>query len=270
MEDNNKNSILDLLKKNYTLINEENETGFKINTDTSKNINKNTLNVSDYIKLAGTFTARTAGTRNLIATLTFKEGQEIKLPAETKVIQVQLSVSLEQPNKASKFALNSDQEIVFIIANTSELDATKIKIEQMSDLLSKDDIHITKEKLVNETYEEVGDSKDIESFNKDDNSLDTAERFRVTGKLKTDEKGKKKLGILVKYKEAETLEAAVDKLGAKFEKEITIVGVTIVGKVESMLPPKIKLGSSYDVTFIFTNESTEFPATGLKLEVKQE
>ncbi|MCZ6913117.1 MAG: hypothetical protein O7C59_00305 [Rickettsia endosymbiont of Ixodes persulcatus] len=271
MEDSNniKNSMLGLLKKNYSVINKEDETGFTINNDTSEKINDDTLTVKDSIKLAGTFTPKIAGKRKLITTLKFKEGQAIKLPAEIEVIQVQLSVSLERPKEFSKFALNSDQKIVFLITNTSGLDATEIKIEQMADPLLKD-IVIKKEKLVNEAYENVGDSKDITSFNLDDNKLDTSERLYITGKLKTNEEGKKKLGILVKYKEAETLEDSDDKLGAKFEQEITIVGVTIVGKVDPKLPQKIKLGGSYEVTFIFTNESTEFPATGLKLEVKQE
>ncbi|MDQ8038799.1 MAG: hypothetical protein REH83_00140 [Rickettsiella sp.] len=270
-EDNTDEKIVALTQEKNIIINEEKVTGFKINTDDSENINNISLEKGEVIKLKGTFTPLVLGRRSLSTTLKFKEGTEVKLSTKTEVIQVLLKIEPDLAlTQLTNVLLNSEKEVVFFIKNETELDATGIKVEET--FLLKDVTLVEEELAETREYIEKGKILTLEEFNKvNTNKLEFNHRYRVTGKLNTDVEGNKEFGILVKFNELKTLEVSDErKNGIKFSKKIDIISIPIKGKITKKLPDKIKLGQSIDVIFSFTNESKEFSATNIQLEVKQE
>lgn len=265
MEDNNNGENVTLNTESKVVVNKV--TGFTVDEKLSENINTNSLAANSTAKLVGNFIPDVLGIRKLTATFKYAEGKDIPISSETKVIQVQLSVALDPSvSLPDKVALNCDHEVTFLIKNETELDATAIQIN--TTLLN--DVKILEEEPVNDGYK-AGHAITIEDFNtKNDNKLDPNHQYRVTGKLNTEEQGAKDLTLLVKHKELESLkEGDENKNGVKFEKTITIETVKIAPSVEG-LPVKIKLGESADVIFSFTNESADFSATNVKIEITQE
>jgi hypothetical protein len=247
-------------------INEE----FNVDYEASQNINSAHLDKAVVINLVAKFSPKTQGARTLRAILTYAEGEAVKSEVlETKAIQVSLSIGLATPSTLpEKLSLNSDQAVEFLIKNESGLDATQIKLNV--ELL--DGVTIVKEiPDGNGGYITEGSEIQLDEFNAQaNNSLDFEHRFRIKGKVKTDETGKKTLSVLVRYDELKTLaDNDSDKAGKKFESNIEIVGVPIEVQIIKPLPKKIKLGQTAELGFKFTNKSDQFAATNVQIEITQ-
>jgi hypothetical protein len=270
MEDNNNVENLEFAepKQDFEIVKVSDN--FEIKKDVSENI-ASTLAEKTTAKLVGTFTTKKAGKQKLTAIFKYGEGDAVKVFTETEVIAVKLVIKLDKPTVLPKnLAINSEQEVEFLINNPTEFEATKIKLEGIEGLV---DISIIKEKPKNDgDYEVVGNTLSVEDFNKGSEvKLDAKHRFRIKAKIKTDEAESTTLKLLVKYHELEYLEQAdVDKEGAKFEQTVDVQAIKVIGEVTTKLPAKIKLGSEYEVVFQFINENTEFSATGVNITVTEE
>ena len=252
--------------RNNLNINIKEGTNFTINRDKT-NIEK-ILEKDTTAKLVGAFSPNALGKKKLTAIFKYKEGEAVAVSGEIEVIQVKLNVELVKPvGFANIFPLNSEQQVEFFIRNETALDATEIHIETSS----LENVTVEKGAPDSEGYNWENPII-LDIFEKNTSSkLDPSHRFRVKGNIKTDEMGEKKLTILVKYRELESLaEDDLEKQGARFEKTINIENVPITGSLESSLPDKIKLGNSYNVIFNFFNKSKQFSATDVRIEIMQE
>ncbi|MES2141400.1 MAG: hypothetical protein V4471_00715 [Pseudomonadota bacterium] len=248
------------------LIKVEEGTNFTIDLDETS-IEK-ILEKDKTAKLVGAFSPNALGKKKLTAIFNYKEGDVVEVSSETEVIQVKLNIELVKPVDFSKnFPLNFEEEVEFLIKNETGLDATEIQIK--TNLL--ENVTVEEGKPDGSEGYNWESPIDLDIFEKNNSSkLDPSHRFRVKGKLKTDETGEKKLTILVKYRELESLaEDDLEKQGAKFEENINIESVPIEGLLKKTLPDKTKLGNSYNVIFNFINKSKQFPATDVRIEIMQ-
>lgn len=271
MEENNKDKDFLLVgaDQTFSIITNDN-TDFEIDKGHSENI-KASLSPNAVAKLAGTFTAKTAGKKILSAVFKYGEGDDATAVTETEVIAVKLVLSLVKPAiLPAKLPKNHLQEVEFLLKNETEFEATKVQLEAIEGLTG---LVITKEKAKNNDYETVGDKISLVEANKlpQDTLLEAKHQFRIQGKLTTSETGSKIVKILVNYQELEYLDSIdKDKQEAKFEQAIEIQAISVIGTVTTNLPPKIKLGSTQQVVFQFTNQDAEFSATGINITVTQE
>lgn len=272
MEENNSNKdISKVTAQQSAIVTNKVKGKFKLNEEKSKNIASDQLEKSQTAELAGTFIPSEAGKQKLVAVFKYAEGKSVEAFTETEVIQVKLKLRLLKPEFLSeKLPFNFKQEVEFFIENPTEFDATKILLK-VSGLL--DGLFIVREKPDGKgDYEKVEDENlTLADFSENSAiTLDSKHRFRLKGKIKTDKIGTETLSILVKYDELKTLsESDPTKDGEKFEKTITIEGVSVVGNVKTKLPDKVKLGESYEVIFEFTNQSANFPATGVNISIEE-
>lgn len=272
MEDNNITELEAKRTETGTSIIRINDTikgEFEIDANKSENTNKALLGKKEIITLAGNFTAKTLGKKTLVAIFNYDEGEEVRSKIlETEAIQVSLSIKLDESSSLpEKLPLNSEEEVEFLVTNESGLDATEITLE--TELLNE--VTIVKQIPDGEGNYKTESPISLEKFNQQgNNSLDHTHRFRINGKIKIVERENNKLSVLVKYKELETLAVNdPDKNGKKFAKDIEIVEVPIAMEVIKPLPNKIKLGVATPVSFKFTNQSEQFAATNVQIEITQ-
>lgn len=266
-----KRNVATEVKQAFNIITNDN-TGFTVRESDSENIVES-LQTSAVAKLAGTFEAKTAGNRTLTATFNYAEGAAVTTTTTTTVIAVELTAILEQMLPAS-IALNATQEVIFLVSNTSGLDATDITIKDVNDSLGtiqlfKEDDDGSGKYTATAKWTEV----DMAIFNAKDASertLDHNQRFRITATLKTNTAGEKNIELLVTYDEAKHLDDKNKKTGAKVEYATKVVGITVEGTVSKTLLNNIKLGSTHELVFSFTNNSKEHAATGIKIVIDQQ
>lgn len=270
MENNNDARIMvNTESEDFSIITNEAGTGFTVDEDKSEHIARS-LEKSAIAKLAGNFIPKNLGTRKLVALFNYKEGQPVEVSAKTEVVQVKLTIDLVTPKELpDKLAFNSTQEVEFFIKNETDLDATEIFIN--TDGLLAITI-IEEEPDGNNGYKPVEKTLNIQAFSSRNSEvkLDPSHRFRIKGKVATNELGSKNLKIVVGYKELASLtELDSDKAGAKFEKAINIESISVIRDVVTRLPEKIKLGSKHPVVFQFTNQSAEFSITGISISIEE-
>ena len=276
MEDNNKDENLALAEtQDFKIVTTIDD--FEINKDESEKI-ASSLAKSTVAKLAGTFTANEVGKRTLKATFNYEQGEPVEAVAETEVIAVKLEISPISPHPfPTSLPKNAEQEVEFIIKHKTELGnpvpqniadfaATGITID-VEGLLERLTI-IEEEPDGEDTYKAIELPIDINKFNEGKGKLNPLHQFRIKGTFKMGD-GPTKLKILVKYDESKCLKTKDDQEGAKFEETINVQDIKVVGQVTTKLPTKIKLGSAHDVVFQFTNQSTEFPVTGVEITISQ-
>ncbi|WP_010598037.1 hypothetical protein [Rickettsiella massiliensis] len=269
---NDKGSYLTIDKNNFDVINNTSQY-FVLNEEDSKNIGHSLQKESSVI-LVGTFIAKKCGEEKLSVSFSYKEGDSIDLFTKTEVVQVQLNLEMIK-SIPEKVAAKSKHEVEFLIINKYGLDATDINI--IPGVL--EDITIIEESI-NEKFEVVEKINDfsLEEFNlkqKNEKVLDSYRQFRVKGKVIINDSGLFKLGTWINYDEAQYLEKneykkGVEIVGSQNGKEIIVESISIIGELIEPLPDKIKLGKEYSIKFMFKNQSPNFSATDIKIDIKDQ
>ncbi len=269
---NDKGSYLTIDKNNFDVINNTSQY-FVLNEEDSKNIGHSLQKESSVI-LVGTFIAKKCGEEKLSVSFSYKEGDSIDLFTKTEVVQVQLNLEMIK-SIPEKVAAKSKHEVEFLIINKYGLDATDINI--IPGML--EDITIIEESI-NEKFEVVEKINDfsLEEFNlkqKNEKVLDSYRQFRVKGKVIINDSGLFKLGTWINYDEAQYLEKneykkGVEIVGSQNGKEIIVESISIIGELIEPLPDKIKLGKEYSIKFMFKNQSPNFSATDIKIDIKDQ
>ncbi|WP_010598328.1 hypothetical protein [Rickettsiella massiliensis] len=185
------------------------------------------------------------------------------------VIQVQLTAEITQglPIKVVK---NSEHPIEFLIKNTHLADAIITDFNHGS--LLEDSIIISEEAIDGSSQPITYSFAEFQEKLATGVKLDPHKQYRVNAIYKVIDENHKN-DILFKYKESATLENELDREGVRPQvlKNITIeknATVTVIGKV-NVQNLKFKIGEEEKIEFIFTNTSTEFPATGANITIIQ-
>lgn len=269
---NDKGSSLTIDKDNFDIINNTSQY-FVLNKEDSENIGHSLQKESSVI-LVGTFIAKNHGEKKLSVSFSYKEGDSIDLSTKTEVVQVQLNLEMIK-SIPEKVAAKSEHEVEFLIINKYGLDATDINI--IPGMLG--DITIIEESI-DKNFEKVQEINrfSLEEFNlkqKNEKVLDSYRQFRVKGRAAINNSGLFKLGTWINYDEAQYLEKneykkGVEIVGSQNGKEIIVESISIIGELIQPLPDKIKLGKEYSIKFMFKNQSTDFSATDIKIDIKDQ
>lgn len=246
---------------------ENKQSEYQVDEEKSINIHADILNKLSEAKIVGTFTPTSPGEKLLTALFTYNEGEEVPVELKLTVVQVQLTAEIIKglPNTVVK---NSEHPIEFLIKNTDLTDAILMGFNHGS--LIEGSIVISEEAIdgISEviTYSFAEFQEKLTTGLK----LDSHKQYRVKATYKVIDENNKN-DILFKYKESDTLENESDREGVRIrlleniniEKEAT---VKVIGKASAQ-NLNFKMGEKEKIEFIFTNMSSDFPATGVNITI---